>query len=176
MGRFISRDPIEENGGINLYAYTSNAPDLYVDPEGTQPWMTELQQAGMTIEEFVQPYLDKVPGEMQEFEELVQAEQEKIEELILQAEQKFPGKCGLPCESHHIIPQYLGGPFKAPAVRLPAPLHQAITNAFENAWGRTMARSGSLPNLQQLKDMLDKIYSQFPIKGFPSGCHPAPKM
>jgi len=35
-GRFISRDPIEEDGGINLFAYLNNAPLSGIDPSGTE--------------------------------------------------------------------------------------------------------------------------------------------
>ena len=31
LGRFLSRDPIEEQGGVNLYAFTSNAPIVQID-------------------------------------------------------------------------------------------------------------------------------------------------
>ena len=34
IGKFISRDPIEETGGINLYAYVENNPIQYADPSG----------------------------------------------------------------------------------------------------------------------------------------------
>jgi RHS repeat-associated protein len=33
-GRWLSRDPIEEEGGFNLYAFVGNAPVNYVDPFG----------------------------------------------------------------------------------------------------------------------------------------------
>jgi RHS repeat-associated protein len=36
LGRFINRDPIEERGGMNLYAYVANGPTLLTDPSGTQ--------------------------------------------------------------------------------------------------------------------------------------------
>ena len=34
LGRFISRDPIRYQGGINLYAYVENNPIMWVDPSG----------------------------------------------------------------------------------------------------------------------------------------------
>jgi len=34
LGRWISRDPMEEEGGINLYAYVMNNPVGYIDPQG----------------------------------------------------------------------------------------------------------------------------------------------
>lgn len=34
MGRWISRDPIEEQGGLNLYAFCGNDPVNFVDPSG----------------------------------------------------------------------------------------------------------------------------------------------
>jgi RHS repeat-associated protein len=38
FGRWISRDPIAENGGINLYAYVLNTPTVLVDPLGLVNW------------------------------------------------------------------------------------------------------------------------------------------
>ena len=37
LGRWISRDPIEEDGGINLYGYVGNGPLGAVDPLGLAP-------------------------------------------------------------------------------------------------------------------------------------------
>jgi RHS repeat-associated protein len=44
-GRWLSRDPIEENGGINLYGYVSNDSINYDDPYGLSPltaWGVEV--------------------------------------------------------------------------------------------------------------------------------------
>ena len=35
LGRFLSRDPIEEQGGLNLYAFVGNKPSLHTDVLGT---------------------------------------------------------------------------------------------------------------------------------------------
>jgi RHS repeat-associated protein len=37
QGRWVNRDPIEENGGINLYGAFLNNPQLYIDPFGEAP-------------------------------------------------------------------------------------------------------------------------------------------
>jgi RHS repeat-associated protein len=42
LGRFLSRDPIEESGGLNLYAITKNNPVSNVDPFGTEIYEGEL--------------------------------------------------------------------------------------------------------------------------------------
>jgi hypothetical protein len=34
-----NRDPIEENGGLNLYNYTLNEPVSKFDPDGREPWI-----------------------------------------------------------------------------------------------------------------------------------------
>src|SRR5439155_12498012 len=37
LGRWISRDPIGERGGINLYGYVENDPIRRIDPLGLRP-------------------------------------------------------------------------------------------------------------------------------------------
>jgi len=38
LGRWLSRDPAEEEGGANVYAYLQNQPCASVDPLGLQEW------------------------------------------------------------------------------------------------------------------------------------------
>ncbi|MEJ6061070.1 RHS repeat-associated core domain-containing protein [Aliivibrio salmonicida] len=38
LGRWLNRDPLQEEGGINLYAYVNGDPLGYVDPDGREPW------------------------------------------------------------------------------------------------------------------------------------------
>ncbi len=44
MGRWISRDPIEEQGGLNLYGFVNNDPVNKWDRLGLQGWITPPQQ------------------------------------------------------------------------------------------------------------------------------------
>ena len=37
LGRWLNRDPIEERGGENLYAFCNNAPMFYIDLQGEHP-------------------------------------------------------------------------------------------------------------------------------------------
>jgi len=38
LGRWISQDPLEENGGVNLYCFTLNAPVFNIDSLGEFAW------------------------------------------------------------------------------------------------------------------------------------------
>ena len=45
LGRWVSRDPIEEQGGINIYGYVGNSSVEHVDPQGRQSWTTPYRTA-----------------------------------------------------------------------------------------------------------------------------------
>ncbi|MBK9774265.1 MAG: LysM peptidoglycan-binding domain-containing protein [Candidatus Obscuribacter sp.] len=42
-GRWISRDPIREEGGLNLYRYSMNQPTGYIDPSGLKTYPANAQ-------------------------------------------------------------------------------------------------------------------------------------
>ena len=42
LGRWISRDPIGEDGGVNLYGYVQNSPLISTDPDGRLPMTGDL--------------------------------------------------------------------------------------------------------------------------------------
>jgi len=49
-GRWLSRDPIAESGGINLYAYVGNSPMINTDPFGVIPgWKVCICSFGIVI-------------------------------------------------------------------------------------------------------------------------------
>jgi len=49
LGRFVQRDPIGIEGGLNVYAYTANNPVVGVDPEGELFWVPVLILAGAAL-------------------------------------------------------------------------------------------------------------------------------
>ena len=46
QGRFLTRDPLGYDGGVNLYGYTANNPVNWMDPDGTDP-VTDWYMNGM---------------------------------------------------------------------------------------------------------------------------------
>lgn len=60
-GRFLSRDPIEEQGGLNLYAHCENNPISYTDELGLKKW-TQVGVVKTTKRELVDIELKKEPS------------------------------------------------------------------------------------------------------------------
>ena len=48
-GRWLNRDPIEEKGGENLYAFSGNNPILYVDINGESFWDDLIDSAKIVV-------------------------------------------------------------------------------------------------------------------------------
>ncbi len=49
LGRWISRDPIEEQNSINLYAYSFNDPELFTDPTGLYCCRIDFNELGSAV-------------------------------------------------------------------------------------------------------------------------------
>ena len=61
--RWLSRDPIGENGGLNLYAYVGNHPINSIDPFGLKDdGFPALPFGGRPIDAFFQPLLTEPPA------------------------------------------------------------------------------------------------------------------
>ena len=48
LGRWISRDPIEEEGGVNLYGFCRNGTYFGIDPIGMKRYITQFDILGIT--------------------------------------------------------------------------------------------------------------------------------
>jgi len=86
------------------------------------------------------------------------------EEHVRQARKQYPDKAGT-YQEHHIIPKYLGGDPHGETVRIDAAYHQVITNDFRRFWpyrGDPGYR-GRLPTPQELKEIVEKVYSINPL-------------
>ena len=96
LGRWLLRDPIEEEGGINLYGYVSNNPVNGVDPLGL-----ELQEMVNTVWN-VEPYDASV------------AKSQAIRAEAIASNSKLPGKYDGPQDAYRhcvlscLITKYLG--------------------------------------------------------------------
>jgi hypothetical protein len=89
---------------------------------------------------------------------LEQTLRERYWRLKAEAERLYPGKVGQ-YEEHHVWPLYLGGLPDGPKFRVPAPYHQFITNAFRRQWNYGKGK----PNEQEAKQIMLKVYSEYPI-------------
>ena len=56
LGRWLNRDPLQEAGGINLYAYVMGDPMGYVDPDGRYPDIPQIP-GGIPAEAIIPPHI-----------------------------------------------------------------------------------------------------------------------
>jgi uncharacterized protein RhaS with RHS repeats len=84
LGRWISRDPIEEDGGVNLYAHALNDPVNLVDPSGQIAIADDLAIAAL-----VGAFLSAAVAikYLQDHPNLSQELQQAIRDLILQMQE-----------------------------------------------------------------------------------------
>lgn len=75
------------------------------------------------------------------------------------AKRLYPNKVGRPLEGHHPIPKYLGGAAKQALSYIDPAYHQVITNALRKLRPYGLPK----PSPAQLKRILKKVYSKYPI-------------
>lgn len=80
------------------------------------------------------------------------------DDLVAKAQELYPNLSGK-VQQHHITPKYLGGAESGKKVPLDAAYHQQITNAFRKAW----PYGQEAPDSSQLKVIIKKVYSEFPL-------------
>jgi RHS repeat-associated protein len=182
-GRWLNRDPIGEAGGLNLYGYVRNNPvngrDAFgliddagypeISPQATSDFANStvgiLQSLGSLLDNFASDAL-RYPGTGVMGGELEgpllrmasEADEALLDRLMNYARGLYPKLCRK-VNKHHIDPKYIGGDPKGPTVRLEAPYHQLITNAFRDQWGY-----GQSPPPANLKaNIINTVYYNFPL-------------
>ncbi|MCP4351003.1 MAG: RHS repeat-associated core domain-containing protein, partial [Desulfobacterales bacterium] len=59
LGRWLNRDPLGEEGGINLYGFIQNDPLNHIDPYGMSPWSIILKKAAkLGIKKGIKEYIE----------------------------------------------------------------------------------------------------------------------
>jgi RHS repeat-associated protein len=81
-----------------------------------------------------------------------------VDDLIKQAQEKYPSKAGVP-EKHHVDPKYMGGDPKGPTVTIDGAYHQMITNAFRDAYAYGQGKLSP----EARKAIMEAVYGMFPL-------------
>jgi RHS repeat-associated protein len=154
---WLSRDPIAERGGINLYDYVLNNPVKHTDKLGLVIGVDDAAEAALVIEGatiFWNAEGPEIEEDLAPLSEEAEIELNQLEEL---AKQLYP-KLANTCQMHHPLPQYLGGAADQDLVPLDGAYHQLITNAF-----RQQIPYGSTFTPAQVQAAWNQVYSQYPI-------------
>lgn len=160
--RWLSRDPIGEAGGTNLYAYVENNPINQADPfgligsaqrpeyyaalawaSGTMgPSMAALAYAGQRAAPAAQRCVAALSNAAQTFQAYAQ-----------QAQRAFAPQL------HHPWPQYLGGPFRQKLAELPRWMHALYHGSLDKLLPRQMGSDfyNNLSNADQSLNLLRLI-------------------
>ena len=149
---WLSRDPIAERGGLNLYGYVRNSPINRTDYLGLIGEAI-AEEAFEEVSEITAPVWE--PAEKWAECEAAAAYEKVVEE----AKALYPKLAGLKDQLHHICPKFLGGDPNGPLSKIPAAYHQLITNLF-----RALAPyGGPTPSPQQTQEIMQKVYTTYPL-------------
>jgi hypothetical protein len=143
--------------GLQSTYFDSNYGDIssYSSPQAYAFWGAVNQYIG---EHMPMPGNGIAGSEMEGVFAGMARDNPKLAQLMKEAEDLYPKKCGK-IEDHHNTPKYLGGDPNGPTTPLPAPYHQLITNAFRN-----LAPYGEeVPDSQSVQNIVNQVYSQYPL-------------
>jgi hypothetical protein len=87
----------------------------------------------------------------------LQAARKLYVQRLAEARALYPNSQGY--QDHHLVPVYLGGPRSGVTYRIPTAYHKLITREFRREWSYDRRP----PNPAELRDLLLKVYSSYPI-------------
>ena len=79
--------------------------------------------------------------------------------LLGDAQRQYPNLAGK-IQNHHVKPIYLGGSKSGSTVVIDAAYHQLINNEFRSRWAYGL---GKMPSPQELEQLMQDVYSLFPL-------------
>ena len=87
----------------------------------------------------------------------LQAARKLYSQRLAEAGVLYPNSQGY--QDHHLVPVYLGGPRSGVTYRIPTAYHKLLTREFRREWSYDRRP----PKPAELRDILLKVYSQYPI-------------
>ncbi|WP_309895448.1 hypothetical protein [Archangium sp.] len=87
----------------------------------------------------------------------LQAARKLYVQRLAEAQALYPNSLGY--QDHHLVPVYLGGPKSGVTYRIPTAYHKLLTREFRREWSYDKRP----PKPAELRDLLLKVYSQYPI-------------
>ena len=99
-GHWLSRDPIEEDGGVNLHAFVLNAPTCAIDPHGDKITSLSIRSSGKPDIEDVE-YKYRVP-EYDYFDQIITGDLGSKYALIPKHDVRISGRPGYGAYTDHM--------------------------------------------------------------------------
>ncbi|NLD50253.1 MAG: hypothetical protein GX660_24205 [Clostridiaceae bacterium] len=183
VGRFITTDPHEgsiyDPATLHKYTYANNSPLNYIDPSGEffasimsamVGFGVRMKNAAISIGVYFRLMFSVVSITarymLANIRSLITTGQFYSTQLIARANQLYPKLVGQ-THLHHIIPKYicraLGIPIEQALVRIPAPLHQLITNSIRVSF----PFGNALKNYQTIPQILNELLRAYERVLFP---------
>ena len=92
-------------------------------------------------------------------DQIINNEGKSYNDLLKDAQEKYPNKAIKADELHHIAPKYLGGAKDGPLIPLNPAYHQVITNEFRNIYPYGLP----VPGEARMLEIMKQVYSKYPL-------------